>query len=98
MVKQTELTEKQQAYARYLLKLPLQRRNGVLAAMRPPLREKMRVFMRDAWAQQVAGFEPEVKRMYLERLRNENRLEYNALLPLVAGYELAACEVAGVVV
>ena len=93
MVKQTELTEKQQAYARYLLKLPLQRRNDVLANMRPPLRQTMLGFIRDAWAAQVAGFEPEVKRMYLERLRNSDRLEYNALLPLVA-----ACEAAGVVV
>jgi|GEM_PF-6171151 len=35
MDKQTELTAKQQAYARYLVKLPLHRRNDMLATMRP---------------------------------------------------------------
>lgn len=83
----TELTDKQRGYARYLLKLNIGRRNDALAKIRPPLRENMRGYMRDAWAQQVAGFEPDVKRLYLERLRNENRLEYNALLPLVAAFE-----------
>jgi len=57
----------------------------------------MRGFIRDARAAQVAGWEPDVKRMYLERLRNENRLEYNALLPMVAAFELAASEAQGVV-
>ncbi|PHS63791.1 MAG: hypothetical protein COB09_11160 [Thalassobium sp.] len=85
-----EQTEKQKQYARYLLTLDAGRRNEMLANMRLPLRTKMRGFIRDAWAEKVAGFESSVKRAYLERLRNTQRQEYNELLPLVAAYEAAA--------
>ena len=87
MTTKQDLTDRQRGYARYLVKLPLAKRGEILAAMRPALREKMRGFIRDAWADQVAAFHPDIKRLYLERLRNENRLEYNALLPQVVARE-----------
>lgn len=81
--KTTEAEEKQIGYAKYLLKLPISRRNEMLANMRKPLREKMRGLIRDAWAKQIANFNPDVKRMYLEKLRNENRCEFNVLIGLI---------------
>jgi len=81
--KTTEAEEKQIGYANYLLKLPLSRRNEMLGNMRKPLREKMRGLIRAAWAKQIVNFEPNVRRMYLEKLRNENRCEFNALIVLI---------------
>lgn len=82
--------EKQKSYARYLVKLPLYRRNLILSRMKPCLEKKMKSLIKELndnrildLARDIANFDPDVKALYLKRIqRNQNSL-YQKIKPLV---------------
>ena len=79
-----DLTERQKGYARYLLKLTTCRRNDLLASMKPGVRQKMRDYMIEAQAQRIAGWEEQVRGMYLRKLHRDNSTEFEKLLTFVS--------------
>lgn len=79
-----DLTERQKGYARYLLKLTTWRRNDLLASMKPGVRQKMRDYMTEAQAQLIAGWEEQVRGMYLRKLHRDNSAEFEKLLTFVS--------------
>jgi hypothetical protein len=90
-VNMSELTEKQKYYARYLAKLPVAQRNGMLANIKPSFRALLRnhieseliVKNQSLSAQQIEQLEPKVKKMYLARLKKESPMKYEFLQPMV---------------
>jgi len=80
---------KQVKYAAYLLKLNASSRVGMLAAMKPKLREKMDALILEQKAKNISDWAPQVRTSYLKQLRNNNFTQYQTLLPKVAAYESA---------
>lgn len=78
-----DLSNRQLGYARYLLKLTSSRRNDILAQMRPALRTKMRDFLLEARAEQLAEWHDDVRSIYLRKLHRENSAEFELLLSKV---------------
>jgi hypothetical protein len=85
-----KLTEKQKCYARYLAKLPLAQRNGMLANIKPCFRALLKDYIDSELivkslnlsAQQIDQLEPKVKEMYLARLKKESPMKYEFLQPM----------------